>query len=91
MTHLKARKGFVLIGQKNILLSAGPQDLDTLNQFQGLIKEVVPARFGYEVVVDAGITFYVSVTSEAVKTRGYTEGQTVWVAFNASSVKFIAG
>ncbi|MGD9995092.1 MAG: ABC transporter ATP-binding protein [Salinivirgaceae bacterium] len=91
MTHLKARKGFVLIGQKNILLATGPQELDTVNQFRGVIQEVIPARFGYEVVVDAGITFYVSVTSEAVKTRGYTEGQTVWVAFNASSVKFIPG
>lgn len=91
MTHLKARKGFVLIGQKNILLATEPNDLGTENRFQGVIKEVIPARFGYEVVVDAGITFYVSVTGEAVKSRAYREGQSVWVTFNASSVKFIPG
>lgn len=89
LTKNKAKKGFVLIGQKNIILSNTPQNLGILNQFKGIIKEIIPARLGFEIIVNTGIDFYVSVSSDTIKTRHYTEGQEIWIAFNPSAVRFI--
>lgn len=90
-TGLKAKSGFVLIGQKNILISHTQQQTSAINQFSGTIKEIIPARFGYELVVDCGIPFNVAITSEAFEELNYKEGQEVWVAFNPSAVRFIPG
>jgi ABC-type sugar transport system ATPase subunit len=91
LTRHKSKKGFVLIGQKNILITNRPEQMDTLNQFKGIIQEVIPARIGFELVVDTGIVFYVAVTTEAVQKYNYTQGQQVWLAFNPSAVRFIPG
>lgn len=90
-TGFKAESGYVLIGQKNILISPTPQQTSTINQFNGTINEIIPARFGYELVVDCGILFNVAITSEAFEELNYKEGQEVWVAFNPSAVRFIPG
>lgn len=91
LTKHKAEKGFVLINQKNILVSNNQKQMEALNHFQGHITEIIPARFGFELVIDTGIIFYVSVTTEAVQKYNYTEGQQVWLAFNPSAVRFIPG
>lgn len=90
-TKHKTTKGFVLIGQKNILLSPTPHPQGMMNQFHGTIKEIVPASMGYEIVVDCGILFYVSITSDSITTFDFKEKQEVWLAFNPSSVRFIPG
>ncbi len=90
-TKLKAKNGSVLIGQKNILISHEPQNTSAINQFKGTITEIIPARFGYDIVVNCGILFYVAVTSEALQEHSYKEGQSVWISFNPSVVRFIAG
>ncbi|MBI9069182.1 MAG: ABC transporter ATP-binding protein [Salinivirgaceae bacterium] len=89
LTKHHEKKGHVLIGQKNILLSLVPQHISTINQYKGTIKEIIPARMGVDLIVETGVDFYVSVTSDSVKTFNYAEGQEVWVAFNPSAVKFI--
>ena len=90
-TGIKAKYGFVLIGQKNILISHTPQQISTTNQFQGVITEIIPGRFGYELIVDCGVLFNVAITSEAFEELNYKEKQKVWVAFNPSAVRFIPG
>lgn len=90
-TKLRAKKGYVLIGQKNIIVSDSNNNIKSLNHFQGTIEEIIPARLGYELIINAGIPFYVAITSNTLESNGFKVGQKVWVAFNASSVKFIPG
>jgi len=91
LTGQQADTGYVLIGQKNIFISNDRPDSETLNKFQGSIKEIIPAKFGYELVIDCGISFYVAVTAETLQEHNYKEEQQVWISFNPSVVKFIAG
>jgi len=91
LTGQTADSGFVLIGQKNIFVSKNQPDSKTLNKFQGVIKEIIPAKFGYELVIDCGISFYVAITAETLQEHNYNEEQKVWISFNPSVVKFIAG
>ncbi len=91
LTKLYAKTGHVLIGQKNILITKSPQHTSTINQFKGTIHEIIPARFGYDIVVNCGILFYVAITTDTFNELKYKEGQNVWVAFNPSAVRFIPG
>ncbi len=91
LTKHKAKNGHVLIGQKNILLSAEPTTNNSQNNFKGIIQEIIPARFGFELVVDTGIIFYVAVTSEAYSSHKYKQEQEIWLSFNPSLVRFIPG
>jgi len=91
LTQHKAKTGFVLINQKNIILSPNPEAVSTLNHFKGIIQEIVPAKLGYEIVINCGILFYVSVTSEVLNQNQFFEGKETYVAFNPSSVRFIPG
>jgi len=89
LTKLEAKTGYVLVGQKNIFLSKSRIPSSTINQFKGLIVEIIPARFGYELLVDCGILFYVAITSDTQSELEYKEGQKIWLAFNPSVVRFI--
>lgn len=91
LTKVHAKSGSVLIGQKNILISRTPQHTSTINQFEGSIMEIIPARFGFDLVVDCGILFYAAITSDTYEELKYKEGQKVWIAFNPSAVRFIPG
>ncbi len=91
LTKHKAKNGHVLIGQKNISLSLQAGNNNSQNNFKGLIKEIIPARFGYELVIEAGIIFYVAITSESYSINNYIQDQEVWVSFNPSLVRFIPG
>lgn len=81
--------GFILIKKKNILLLPHPIDVNTLNQFEGILTDIILARMGYEVVVDIGVKMVVSITSENQKKNHFKVGQKVFIAFKASCVKFI--
>lgn len=89
LTKLRAKNGYILINQKNIILSKEAQEATNINQYKGTIQEIIPARFGFELVIESGIQFYVSVTAQNISDIDYSEGEEVWVAFNPSAVKFI--
>jgi molybdate/tungstate transport system ATP-binding protein len=91
LTKLKAKTGSVLIGQKNIIISTDKHPTSSINQFKGIIQEIIPARLGYELLIDCGILFYVAITTDTFNELNYKEEQMVWVAFNPSAVKFIPG
>lgn len=83
--------GYILIDDKTIFLSAQQTDTSALNSLKGEVVEIIPSRFGYEVVVDTGEKIFVAVTAESIHHLGIAPGKTVWLAFKASSVRFIEG
>ena len=83
--------GYILIDDKSIFLSAEQTDTSALNSLKGEVVEIIPSRVGYEVVVDAIERVFVAVTAESIDHLGITPGKTVWLAFKASSLRFIEG
>ena len=82
-------EGFILLRNEDIFLSRIDVETSAVNNFKGVIKEVVPSRNGVEVMVDIGIPLYVSITYESAKKLDLMENSYVWVHFKATAVRFI--
>ena len=82
-------KGFVLLRGEDIFISLNDLPTSATNQFKGIIKEISPSIFGFEVLVDTGTVFYARITRESVQNLGLHEGKEVWISFKASNVRFV--
>ena len=81
--------GFVVIRAEDITLSSARASSSAVNNFRGIITELVPARLGTEVMVDIGVTLGVLVSDESVAAMQLQAGKTVWLSFKASALRFI--
>jgi molybdopterin-binding protein len=84
-------EGYLLIRSEDILLSNDPFESSATNNFEGTVREIIPSVRGINVVVDAGIPFYVLITDESLTRLALDEGKRVWIHFKATAVKFIPG
>jgi molybdate/tungstate transport system ATP-binding protein len=82
-------EGFIILRNEDIFLSNSEVETSAVNNFKGIIKELVPSRSGVEVTVDIGIILYVLITHESVKNLCLAENSTVWVHFKATAVRFL--
>jgi molybdopterin-binding protein len=82
-------KGFVLLRGEDIFISLSDLPTSATNQFKGVILEISPSMFGFEVQIDAGTLFYARITRESVQNLGLHEGKEVWISFKASNVRFV--
>ncbi len=83
--------GFVIIKNKNIIISNSKPNISAMNNYKGVIVDVLPAKFGVEIIVDIGILISVLISADTLKKYDFFEDKTVWVSFKASSVKFLHG
>jgi molybdopterin-binding protein len=82
-------KGFILLRGEDIFISLNDLPTSATNQFKGIIKDISPSIFGFEVLVDTGNLFYARITRESVQNLGLREGKEVWISFKASNVRFV--
>ena len=79
------------LGRNNLTEKSNPTS--ARNNFEGTIKDIVPAAVGVEVIVDISTTVPLEVaaliTAESVKSLKLQRGKRVWVSFKASAVKYI--
>ncbi len=87
-SQAKSGKGFVLVRRKNIIISNKPTDINTLNNFEGIITDISPSRHGFEIVVDIGIPIHVAISEETCINSDFKIGHSAWISIKASSVKF---
>ena len=84
-------EGYLLIRSEDIILSNGPFESSATNNFEGTVREIIPSIHGINVVVDAGIPFYVLITDESLSRLELYDGKRVWLHFKATAVRFIPG
>jgi ABC-type sugar transport system ATPase subunit len=82
-------EGFILIRSEDIILSNDPFDSSAVNNFQGIVTEIIPGINGIDILVDAGIIFHSLITPGSLTRLELTEEKKVWLHFKASAVKFI--
>jgi molybdate/tungstate transport system ATP-binding protein len=82
-------KGFILLRGEDIFISLSDLPTSATNRFRGVIKDIIPSVFGFEVLVDTGTLFYARITRESVQNLGLREGKEVWISFKASNVRFV--
>lgn len=90
-TEAESGEGFVKIKNKNIILSTEKNEMSTQNNYKGVVKDIIPAHFGYEILIDVGVDLSVLISGESLKELNIREKESLWVSFKASSVKFYSG
>ena len=89
VTDYEGTEGYVLIRSEDIILSNDSFDSSATNNFEGIIKEIIPGIRGTEVVVDADIQFHALITPESIQHLELKEGKRAWIHFKATAVRFI--
>lgn len=87
--HVPVKDANILVRSDTITISIPKPENSNLNQFFGVIKDISPRKEGYQVCIDTGINFYVSITQESFEKMQITIGTKVWISFKATSVKVI--
>ena len=82
-------EGYAVIPSKAIIISKNKPETSALNNFKGKIKNIIPARYGKEIIVDIGVKLSVIVTNQSVAKLNLSEEKEIYISFKANSVKFI--
>ena len=82
-------RGFVLLRGEDIFISMNDLPTSATNQFHGVIRDISPSIYGFEILVDAGTLYYARITRESVQNMALREGLEVWISFKAANVRFV--
>jgi len=82
--------GFVCFPENAVIVSLDKLEDSAVNAFQGIIVDIFPQKYGFEVWVDIGIRIAALVTWESVERLGLKPDIRVWVSVKANSVRFIS-
>ncbi|MCF8228693.1 MAG: ABC transporter ATP-binding protein [Bacteroidales bacterium] len=85
----KQQTGAIVLACRDIFLSREKPDTSAVNNFKGLITEIIPAIRGYEVTLDIGFMLSVLISAESLKKLNIEQGKSIWASFKASSVKVL--
>jgi molybdopterin-binding protein len=80
-----------LVRSEDVTLSAYSPDTSARNLFEGTVSEIIPARRGAEVAIDAGEMIVSMVTERSVESLGLERGSMVFASIKASAVRIIEG
>ncbi|RLD71142.1 MAG: ABC transporter [Bacteroidetes bacterium] len=82
-------EGYVMIRDEDILIYDKRPESSAMNNFEGIVKEAIPARLGMEVAIQASLLFFVLITHESYERMELEQGKKVWISFKASAVRFL--
>lgn len=83
------KKGKIIICGEEIILSNDKIESSAVNNFQGIIKQIIAYLTNYELIVDIGIELSVVITEESLIKYQFRENKKVWVSFKSSAIKII--
>lgn len=84
-----ASSGHIIIPAESIIISNIHITSSAVNNYEGIIKEIIPVKLGTEVIIDIGIEISALVTNLSIDKFHFDLNKKVWINFKASSVKFI--
>ena len=83
------QKGKIIIRGEEIILSPQRIDSTAVNNFKGIIKQILPYLINYEVIIDIGIDLSVVISENSLKKFDFSVGTQVWVSFKSSAIRVI--
>ena len=88
-SQIVKNEGFIMIRNEDIFLSGKEVDTSAVNNFRGVVKEIIPARNGVELVIDIGIPIFATISRDSLSHLDLHENSTVWVHFKATAIRYI--
>jgi len=80
--------GYIVIDSSDIILSDKPLKSSALNNFEGLITDIIPSTLGIEISVDIGVIIYANITATSFNKMNLKRGDKIYICFKSSSIKF---
>jgi molybdopterin-binding protein len=81
--------GYINIREESIIISHNRIESSAVNNFEGIVKDIIPSRTGMEVVIDIGILIHAVITRESMIHLEIAEGNSIWISFKATAIQFI--
>ena len=83
-------ESFLIIRHEEITIGNTIEASSSRNRFQGVIRDIIPAKLGLEVTVDIGVELVVGTSEVALRSLDLAVGKQVWVSFEPSSCRVYA-
>lgn len=83
------KNGKLIIRGEEIILSSQKIESSASNNFQGLIKQIIPYLSNYEIIIDIGIALTAVISDDSLHKFSFSEGSKVWVSFKSTAIKLI--
>jgi ABC-type sugar transport system ATPase subunit len=83
-------EGYLTFSSKDVFLSVEKTETSAINNFSGIVADVVPRGNGMEIVVDTGLKMSVLISKTSLHELDLRSGRPVWVSFKASACRFIS-
>ena len=83
-------EGYIIIPDEAITISNEELNSSSVNNFNGIIKDIYPNKLGIEIVIDIGIELTAKITNYSHERLQLDIGKKIWISFKASSIKFIS-
>ena len=90
LTEIPAGEVFLMIGPGDIMVSIEAEAGSARNRFRGVIRDMIPAKLGMDLIVDVGVELVATISSDARKSLNLEIGKEIWVSFKASSCRVYA-
>lgn len=87
--HVPVKDASILVRSNTITIDIHKPENSNLNNFSGIIIDINPKKEGYQVCIDTGINFFVTITQESFEKMQLKIGAKVWISFKATSVEVI--
>jgi molybdopterin-binding protein len=56
---------------------------------RGTITDIIPAKHGFEIIIDVGFALYALLTADGINRLSIKPGDQVYASFKASALRFI--
>ncbi|MGD0309326.1 MAG: ABC transporter ATP-binding protein [Acidobacteriota bacterium] len=90
LTEIPEGEVFLMIGPGEITVSNEAEAGSARNRFKGVIRDMIPARLGMDLIVDVGVEVVATISSDARNSLDLEIGKEIWISFKASSCRIYA-
>jgi molybdopterin-binding protein len=90
LTEIPEGEVFLMIGPGEITVSNDAEAGSARNRFKGVIRDMIPARLGLDLIVDVGVEMVATISSDARNSLNLEIGKEIWISFKASSCRIYA-
>lgn len=87
LTDLEDGNAYLIISSNDISISNQKEISSNRNNFIGKVEDISKAKIGYEIIIDLGYKFAVSISKESIENLDLSIGKEVWISFKASACK----
>jgi molybdopterin-binding protein len=89
LTDVKGGAATALVRSEDVVISTTKPVSSARNVIEGVVTDILPARLGMEVTVEAGTEIAALLTRRSVEQLGLEKGMTVFASIKASAVSII--